>query len=244
MVSVFSARFSLGSMYWFLFLITSLLFAESMPQCVKHCDRNFANEAALSRHRKTCSVLETVRRTSHELRRGRGRGIGGSVQTHLTESRRWRQLTTMQKRLRPDVVSGIQFYLSHNLLNLCNVPEVDPAFSVVALLESEPGDAANLDSDSMPTVFKLLPDYLAIPSAITGGPSIYSQAPPEMYLGPDILKVSTFVIIGTSGHILSTQSRCMKKFLRRKNAKGLRSSLFNAIERTRRHYLLLNLFLT
>ncbi len=102
--------------------------------------------------------------------------------------------TTMQKRLRPDVVSGIQFYLSHNLPNLCNIPEVDPPFSVVASLDSEPGDAVNLD-DFMPTTasgaFKLLPDYFAIPSAITGGPSTYSQAPPEM---PYILKVSTLLV--------------------------------------------------
>jgi hypothetical protein len=71
---------------WFFFLISLLLFSESesMPQCVKNCNRNFANEAALSRHRKTCSVLEAVHQASHGLRIGRGRGIGPSVQTHPT----------------------------------------------------------------------------------------------------------------------------------------------------------------
>jgi hypothetical protein len=71
---------------WFFFLISLLLLSESdsMPQCVKNCNRNFANEAALSRHRKTCSVLEAVRQAAHGLRVGRGRGIGPPVQKHPT----------------------------------------------------------------------------------------------------------------------------------------------------------------
>jgi hypothetical protein len=83
MVAALSTRSSPGLLYpLFLFLITSLLFSEAMPQCVKNCDRNFVNEAALSRHRKNCSVLETVRQTSHELRRGRG--IGGSLVPNMS----------------------------------------------------------------------------------------------------------------------------------------------------------------
>lgn len=128
--------------------------------------------------------------------------------------------TTMQKRLRPDV-SGIQFYLSHNLPNLCHVLEVDPALSVVTSLDSEPGDAVKLD-DFMPTAS--LPTYFAIPSAITGGPSINSQVPPEMYLGPDILKASILLVHWVLV-ILSTHSRGTKKFLRRKNIKGSCCSL-------------------
>src|SRR6266705_28561 len=41
-----------------------------MLQCVKDCNRKFTNEAALSRYRKTCSVLETVHQRFHKLRRG------------------------------------------------------------------------------------------------------------------------------------------------------------------------------
>jgi len=51
-----------------------------MPQCVTNCNRKFGNEAALSRHRKTCPVLEAARQTSHELRRGPG--IRASLQKH------------------------------------------------------------------------------------------------------------------------------------------------------------------
>ena len=53
-----------------------------MPQCVATCNRKFGNEAALSRHRKTCPVLEAARQTSHELRRGSG--IRASLQKHST----------------------------------------------------------------------------------------------------------------------------------------------------------------
>jgi hypothetical protein len=74
MVAVFSAI----SLLCFFFL-TSLL--QSMPQCVKDCNREFKNEAALSRHRKTCSVLEIVRQRSHEIRRGRGRSVQPNIST-------------------------------------------------------------------------------------------------------------------------------------------------------------------
>ena len=107
MVAVlFSARSSLVFIFfWFPFLINLLLFSDSgsMPQCVKNCNRNFANEAALGRHRKTCLVLESVRQTSHELRRGRG--IGGSVPKLTLLSRKERlQVSSYQS-------SGI--YISH-----------------------------------------------------------------------------------------------------------------------------------
>jgi len=70
-----------------------------------------------------------------------------------------------------------------------------------------------------------LPTYFAIPSAITGGPSINSQGPPEMYLGPDLLKASTLLVHWVLV-ILSTHSRgTTKKFLRRENIKGSRCSL-------------------
>lgn len=108
MVAVFSAR---SCFFWFLLLINLLPFAdsgsESMPQCVKNCNRNFANEAALSRHRKNCSVLESVHQTSHELRRGRG--IGGSTPKHTTK------LLSRKERLQVSVYksSGIYIFICH-----------------------------------------------------------------------------------------------------------------------------------
>ena len=75
MVAVFFAS-SLGFTVLCLFFLTTCLlpfsYSESMPQCVTNCNRKFGNEAALSRHRKTCSVLEAARQTSRELRRGPG----------------------------------------------------------------------------------------------------------------------------------------------------------------------------
>jgi hypothetical protein len=78
MVAAFYAKGSQVGipLLWIFFLTALLLFQlESMPQCTKDCNRTFANEAALSRHRKTCPVFEIVRQRSHELRRGK---IGGS----------------------------------------------------------------------------------------------------------------------------------------------------------------------
>ena len=54
------------------FFLLSLLFFEYMPQCVKDCDRKFGNENALSRHHKTCPILEVVRQKSQEIRKDRG----------------------------------------------------------------------------------------------------------------------------------------------------------------------------
>src|SRR5258708_464957 len=54
------------------FLISLLFRVESMPQCVKNCDRIFGSENALSRHRKTCPILEVVRQRSQEIRKDRG----------------------------------------------------------------------------------------------------------------------------------------------------------------------------
>src|SRR6266545_6588215 len=63
----------LGSNFLVVFFLISLLFNfESMPQCVKDCDRKFANENALSRHRKTFPVLEVVRQRCQEIRKDRG----------------------------------------------------------------------------------------------------------------------------------------------------------------------------
>ncbi len=54
-----------------------------MPyRCVKDCNRNFANDAALSRHRKACPVLKSVRQLSQDKRRDKG--IGGSLQNTTT----------------------------------------------------------------------------------------------------------------------------------------------------------------
>jgi hypothetical protein len=58
-----------------------------MPQCVKDCNREFKNEAALSRHRKTCAVLEIIRQRSHEVRRGRGRSLQ-NISTMLSRKER------------------------------------------------------------------------------------------------------------------------------------------------------------
>ena len=63
----------LGSNFLVVFFLISLLFNfEYMPQCVKDCDRKFGNENALSRHRKTCPILEAARQKSQEIRKDRG----------------------------------------------------------------------------------------------------------------------------------------------------------------------------
>lgn len=53
-----------------------------MPYCVKDCNRKFANDAALSRHRKACPVLKIVRQRSQDIRRDKG--IGGLIQDATT----------------------------------------------------------------------------------------------------------------------------------------------------------------
>src|SRR5258708_32064137 len=99
-----TAFYSKGSqvgipLLWIFFLTALLLFQlESMLQCTKDCNRTFANEAALSRHRKTCPVFEIVRQRSHELRRGRRIGGSQSLQKDST-------LLSRKERLQ---VSGYQ----------------------------------------------------------------------------------------------------------------------------------------
>lgn len=66
---------------FFVFIIL-LISYNSMPYCVKDCNRNFANDAALSRHRKACPVLKIVRQHSQDIRRDKR--IGGSIQDATT----------------------------------------------------------------------------------------------------------------------------------------------------------------
>ena len=87
MVAVFSSspKFppGLAIILGFFFLIIPLFPPQFqvMPQCVKECNRTFASEGALSRHRKNCSVLALVRQRSSEV--WRDKGIRESVQTIL-----------------------------------------------------------------------------------------------------------------------------------------------------------------
>jgi len=64
MVALISRRFLPGSMsFWAFVFIFNLLISyhsTSMPSCVKDCNRNFSNDAALIRHCKACPVLKSV----------------------------------------------------------------------------------------------------------------------------------------------------------------------------------------
>ena len=77
-----------GSKFLVLLFLTSLLFNFEMPQCVKDCSRKFTNENALSRHRKSCPVLEAVRQRSQETRRVRGIREAPKVPTLLSRKER------------------------------------------------------------------------------------------------------------------------------------------------------------
>ena len=59
-----------------------------MPYCVKDCNRKFANDAALSRHRKACSILKTVRQRSQDIRRGKGADHHDATAVLLTRKQR------------------------------------------------------------------------------------------------------------------------------------------------------------
>src|SRR5258705_52790 len=76
-----SRRISPGATAFFVFVIL-LISYNSMPYCVNDCNRKFANEAALSRHRKACPILKLVRQRSQDIRRDKG--IGGSIQDATT----------------------------------------------------------------------------------------------------------------------------------------------------------------
>lgn len=67
---------SFPPIFWIIafFLISYI----SMPSCVKDCNREFANNAALSRHHKACPILKIVRQRSQDIRRDKG--IGKSTQ--------------------------------------------------------------------------------------------------------------------------------------------------------------------
>jgi hypothetical protein len=95
MVALISRQFPAGLTSFWSFALTILLISdyynsESMPYCVKDCNRKFANDAALSRHRKACPVLKVVRQRSQDIRREKGIGPGRSIQdaTLLTRKER------------------------------------------------------------------------------------------------------------------------------------------------------------
>jgi len=67
-----------------------------MPHCVKDCNRKFANDAALSRHRKACPVLKIVRQRSQDFRRDKG--IGGSAQDATVPLTRKQRLQVVASR--------------------------------------------------------------------------------------------------------------------------------------------------
>jgi hypothetical protein len=73
-----------------------------MPSCVKNCDRKFANDAALSRHRKACPVLKCVRQRSQDIRREKG--IGGHQDATTT-------LGTRKQRLQVSNMCDLLLYL-------------------------------------------------------------------------------------------------------------------------------------
>ena len=70
-----------GAKLFFVFIIL-LISHYAMPYCVKDCNRKFANDAALSRHRKACPVLKIVRQRSQDIRRDKG--TRGSLQDATT----------------------------------------------------------------------------------------------------------------------------------------------------------------
>ena len=81
MVAPSSRRFLPGLPLFYIFTFIAVfltLSCTSMPSCVKDCNRKFANNAALSRHHKTCPVLKVIRHHSQEIRRDKG--IGKSIQ--------------------------------------------------------------------------------------------------------------------------------------------------------------------
>lgn len=81
MFAIFSSRFPPGLTIFAIFILILLFPPQFMPQCVKECNRTFASEGALSRHRKNCSVLALVRQRSSGVRRDKG--IRESMQTTL-----------------------------------------------------------------------------------------------------------------------------------------------------------------
>lgn len=105
MVAVFSSRFPSGLAISVFFILIILLFPPLfMPQCVKQCNRTFATEGALSRHRTNCSVLALVRQRSSEVRRDKG--IGESAQSTLL---------SRKERLQVSACSVIYLLLTHCL---------------------------------------------------------------------------------------------------------------------------------
>ncbi len=84
MVSLICRRFPPGLFWTFVFILILLISSnsESMPYCVKDCNRKFANDAALSRHRKACPVLEIARQRSQDIRKDKG--VGRSIHDPAT----------------------------------------------------------------------------------------------------------------------------------------------------------------
>ena len=87
----------------FIFLVISYIstLASTMPYCVKDCNRKFANDAALSRHRKACPVFKSVRQRSQDIRRDRGIGAlqNTSSMTYVTRKQRLQVSRIVTSRL-------------------------------------------------------------------------------------------------------------------------------------------------
>ena len=99
MVALISRQFPAGLTSFWSFAFTILLISdyyisEPMPYCIKDCNRKFANDAALSRHRKACPVLKVVRQRSQDIQREKGIGPGRSIQDATTTT-----LLTRKQRL-------------------------------------------------------------------------------------------------------------------------------------------------
>lgn len=107
-----------------------------MPYCVKDCERKFANDAALSRHRKACPVLKCVRQRCQDIRRVGG----GSVQNTTTT------LVTRKQRLQVSNMFDLVRYLQILQAHLHGIALQPPAINNTAKAAVEVMD---LDTDDL-----------------------------------------------------------------------------------------------
>jgi hypothetical protein len=152
MVGLISLPASGSSSFWAFVLIFLLISynAASMPYCVKDCNCNFANDAALSRHHKACPVLKSVRQRSQDIRRDKG--IGGSLQNTTT-------LLTRKQRLQVSDYGHI-LWLSTILTDL-----------QVHLIGTAPDMGSPSAAMEVDKPFMASHDSLSDPSMITEGTS-------------------------------------------------------------------------